>query len=562
MSAAVEDRVLLEERRLPETQLTRTDLVSEVKRRWDGGAKPDALGFLAAHPEVAKNRDLAVDLAYEEFCHRRDAGEDLDPNEFAARFPYKSTLCRLLAFQYHVEENPHLVPVGDPSGWPQVGESFRGYTVVGELGRGAFARVFLARQKELGNRLVAIKVSRQGGGAEANILGQLQHDNIVPVHSVEKDPATGWTIVCMPYFGRATLCDVLDGAFATPRPPLAGSALLNAVKAAGGEEPDIALASPASTLRQGSYVEAVVDIGIQLAEALAFVHARKIYHRDLKPSNVLIGPDGRPRLLDFNLSFDAKSSQQLLGGTLPYMAPEQLRATDRDYTGPPELLDGRSDIYALGVILFELLAGRHPFGPIPWKLPPYQPRQELLKRQEKGAWPLRKMNPQVDKPLAAVIQRCLAWKQSDRFADASELAEALRRCSARVVRRGRTLRRWLIAAGLLLTTGGALGALHMVRQANEPTFAQQGMAAYSKGQWRAAYDLLASARQRDRESADLAYWQGRAAMQMADWGKAKEALLEADGLAPNAKTKACLGYCYMHGNPPEWSIALDYYKDA
>src|SRR5262245_25929585 len=497
MSAAVEDRVLLEERRLPETQLTRTDLVSEVKRRWDGGAKPDALGFLAAHPEVAKNRDLAVDLAYEEFCHRRDAGEDLDPNEFAARFPYKSTLCRLLAFQYHVEENPHLVPVGDPSGWPQVGESFRGYTVVGELGRGAFARVFLARQKELGNRLVAIKVSRQGGGAEANILGQLQHDNIVPVHSVEKDPATGWTIVCMPYFGRATLCDVLDGAFATPRPPLAGSALLNAVKAAGGEEPDIALASPASTLRQGSYVEAVVDIGIQLAEALAFVHARKIYHRDLKPSNVLIGPDGRPRLLDFNLSFDAKSSQQLLGGTLPYMAPEQLRATDQDYAGPPELLDGRSDIYALGVILFELLAGRHPFGPIPWKLPPYQQRTELLKRQAKAPWALRTMNPQVSKALAAVIQRCLAWRQQDRFQDAGELAEALRRCSAPVVRRGQRLRRWLVAAALLIGGGGSFAVAHFVRQANEPTLQEEGLRADKEGRLAQRNDLRTTQRRQE-----------------------------------------------------------------
>ena len=76
---------VIEDRVLPSTHVTRKEIVSEVKRQWDQGAKPDARAFLDAHPEIAENKDLVLDLAYEEFCLRRDAGEKLDPAEFAAR---------------------------------------------------------------------------------------------------------------------------------------------------------------------------------------------------------------------------------------------------------------------------------------------------------------------------------------------------------------------------------------------------------------------------------------------------------------------------------------------
>src|SRR6185312_1750904 len=111
-----------------------------------------------------------------------------------------------------------------------------------------------------------------------------------------------------------------------------------------------------------SYVEAVLWLGEQIADGLAHAHERGILHRDLKPANVLLTDDGRPMLLDFNLAEDVKArggaERASVGGTLPYMAPEHIEAFSK--TGP-WTLDGRCDLFSLGVILYELLTGRHPY---------------------------------------------------------------------------------------------------------------------------------------------------------------------------------------------------------
>src|SRR5207253_10601572 len=129
-----------------------------------------------------------------------------------------------------------------------------------------------------------------------------------------------------------------------------------------------------SLLRGGTYVEGIVHLAAQVADALEYSHSQGVFHLDLKPSNVLLTPSGRPMLLDFNLAKDRECRGQLLGGTLPYMAPEQLRATadkaSRERERPEEAdLDGRADVFALGVLLYELLAGQHPFGPVSLKEP-------------------------------------------------------------------------------------------------------------------------------------------------------------------------------------------------
>src|SRR5207247_3990759 len=134
----------------------------------------------------------------------------------------------------------------------------------------------------------------------------------------------------------------------------------------GREKQETALSSvPPATLKRlegFTYVEAVVWLGCCLADGLAHAHERGILHRDLKPANVLLTDDGQPMLLDFNLSEDVKLRGSVaaarMGGTLPYMAPEQLQAFQDQRRVS---FDGRSDIYALGVLLFELLTGRHPF---------------------------------------------------------------------------------------------------------------------------------------------------------------------------------------------------------
>src|SRR5262249_15411493 len=211
-----------------------------------------------------------------------------------------------------------------------------------------FARVFLATEPALGHRPVAVKISRRGG-AEARTLGRLSHPNIVPVHSVVQDPVSGWTVVCMPYWGGVTLQQVLAG---TP-PPARASAILDA--ACRAEDDDLPVPfreQPDRVFIQGSYVDGILHLVAQLADGLAFAHERGICHRDLKPSNVLVTPDGRPMLLDFNLSSDQELDREQFGGTLPYMSPEQLQALVPPTAGGavPDV-DARSDLFGLGVIL-------------------------------------------------------------------------------------------------------------------------------------------------------------------------------------------------------------------
>lgn len=172
------------------------------------------------------------------------------------------------------------------------------------------------------------------------------------------------------------------------------------------------------------YVRAVIWFGSQLAEGLTHAHARGIIHRDLKPANVLLTDDGRPMLLDFNLAEDVKcrgSAEAVMGGTLPYMPPEQLRA----FAGRPLLLDGRVDLYALGVILFELLSGESPFPP-----PEYTGEESLLRMADERDVPpqsVRAANPLVPWAVDAIVRKCLAPNPDHRYQTALELREDLTR---------------------------------------------------------------------------------------------------------------------------------------
>src|SRR5208282_3264189 len=192
----------------------------------------------------------------------------------------------------------------------------------------------------------------QSGQAEAMMLGNLAHPNIVPVFSVGEEKRSGLTAVCMPYLGSATLKDVFDRVFATTSPAARAGAILGAVRdsvlpgeTAQGRHP------PARLLENGTYEEGVYDLGAQLTAAVAFLHEERVYHLDLKPSNVLVSPDGTPFLLDFNLSHDGRSNPHLVGGTPLYMSPEQVRAclggADSTWKQAP------SDVYSLGLLLYQ-----------------------------------------------------------------------------------------------------------------------------------------------------------------------------------------------------------------
>ena len=110
-------------------------------------------------------------------------------------------------------------------------------------------------------------------------------------------------------------------------------------------------------------MDGIVWLGVRMADALSAVHQCGFVHHDLKPSNVLLGLDGQPRVLDFNLASDVRNAKSRLGGTLPYMPPEHLNAVR--HPDAPGQMDARGDVYSLGVILYELLDRGPPLRPVP-----------------------------------------------------------------------------------------------------------------------------------------------------------------------------------------------------
>ena len=357
---------------------------------------------------------------------------------------------------------------------PEVGEEICGFRLVGELGQGAFAKVFLARQVELGNRLVVLKVSGEGGG-ESQLLAQLQHTNIVPIHSQHR--AGIFHVACMPFFGATTLADVLRTFQHQPSLPASGAGLVGTLNElistrvsqrqesqAGSQKselrsqetgikdeirtrespisalppgpaavdalPELPLSGPQSNiirdhLKKLSYVDAVLWMVSRLAYGLAHAHEHGILHRDLKPANILLTDEGQPMLLDFNLAEDTKlrntASAALLGGTLPYMSPEQLEA----FQGAKNVLDGRSDIYALGVILYELLSGRLPFET------PRGPMVDVLDKMIEARHALLPRVPAshngVTPAIDSIVRRCLEADPAKRYQTARQLQEDLQR---------------------------------------------------------------------------------------------------------------------------------------
>jgi serine/threonine protein kinase/Flp pilus assembly protein TadD len=344
------------------------------------------------------------------------------------------------------------------------GERFLNFRLVSELGRGAFGRVYLARQDDLARRLVVLKVSPEVQ-AESHNLAQLQHTHIVPVYSIHQ--AGPLQAVCMPYFGSATLADVLRDLQRQRTPPTSGKGLVNTIQdrvsrtrasleregghhAAGPLPPVVPSArlraevgqrdpTPGEvppTLRrlEGlSYVDAVLWLGECLAHGLAHAHERGILHRDLKPANILLTDDGQPMLLDFNLSADLKGevSRARVGGTLPYMAPEHLAcfaglpAPFPPGANAPAVADARSDVYSLGVVLSELFTGRAPFQDLPFGGGNHDLLARMIQNRLGKPPRVRPFNRSVSPAVESILRHCLEPDPARRYQSARQLAEDL-----------------------------------------------------------------------------------------------------------------------------------------
>ena len=259
------------------------------------------------------------------------------------------------------------------------------YQVVRLLGKGSFGRVYLARDNDL-NRDVAIKVPKIQKLAttdrleailmEGRLAAGLQHPGIVRVYDVGRDHL-GTPFIVLEYVPGMTLADL----FGQGRMP---AAQLSALVA-------------------------------EVAEIVHHAHVSGLIHRDLKPSNILMDILQRPRVTDFGLAITEDLQSEIDGevaGTPAYMAPEQVR-------GEAHRFDGRTDVWALGVILYEGLTGRMPF---------VGHRREILFNQvlHHDPQPPRQVDDTVPGELERICLRCLAKRMTDRFATAADIVECLR----------------------------------------------------------------------------------------------------------------------------------------
>jgi hypothetical protein len=253
------------------------------------------------------------------------------------------------------------VLTGEPA--PTIPQQLGEFRLLAPLGGGGMGMVFHAEQLGLG-RQVALKVVHPAqlylGGArerfqrEVETIAKLQHPGIVPVHAVGEQDGVPYLV--MERVQGATLQQVLSQLEGRSPPALAGADFTAAVTAL---VPDADTPADPGWALAGTWEEACLAITRQVAEALHHAHRRGVVHRDVKPSNIMLTADGRALLLDFGLASSegapslTKSGSPL--GSLPYMAPEQTR-------GAHDEVDARTDVYGLGVTLYELLTIQPAFG--------------------------------------------------------------------------------------------------------------------------------------------------------------------------------------------------------
>ncbi len=183
-----------------------------------------------------------------------------------------------------------------------------------------------------------------------------------------------------------------------------------------------------------SWPEVVCHLGARLAEALDYAHRQGVLHRDIKPANVLLGADAAPRLADFNVGCCSKlegaSPAAFFGGSIPYMSPEQIEAFNPAHAREVASLDGRADLYSLGVTLWELLTGRRPFPDERLEGDWGQTLAELTVRRMAGisADALAALPPDLLPGLRDVLLTCLDSDPAKRYATAGQFARELDLC--------------------------------------------------------------------------------------------------------------------------------------
>jgi len=379
---------------------------------WREGANPAPEAFLdgvreSARPKLLREL-LALDLEF-----RRGVGEQPDAAVYHARFPEHAGVVESAfspvasaadtrppargrpATSECISVNPapefgETLPIAGLG--PDAREALRyaGYEILGELGRGGMGVVYLANKVAL-NRRCALKMILAGAHAgaavsarfraEAETIAHLRHADIVQIYHVGE--AGGLPYFELEYLSGGSLDKLLNG---VPWPALIAAELVEV-----------------------------------LARAIAEAHRQGVIHRDLKPANILLDAENRPKVADFGLAKvldadDRMTKTQMVLGSPCYMAPEQAE-------GRSKLVGTTTDVYALGAIFYELIAGHPPF-----RAPTALETLNLVRTAEPV--PPSRFQPGLPKAAETICMRCLEKSPARRYASADGLAEDLRRFTA------------------------------------------------------------------------------------------------------------------------------------
>jgi len=266
-----------------------------------------------------------------------------------------------------------------------IGTVFDGrYRIIRKLGAGGMADVYLAEDQELGRR-VAIKILNDRHAAddsfierfrrEAKNAAGLSHPNIVSIY--DRGEAEGTYYIAMEFLDGRSLKELIVGRGPAP-------------------------------------IKTAIDYARQILAAVGFAHRHGIVHRDIKPHNVLVGSEGRLKVTDFGIARSGASQMTEVGsiiGTAQYLSPEQARGAPVDQT---------SDLYSVGVVLYEMLTGQVPFtGDTPLEI--------AMKHLSEVPKPPSELRPEVPHDLDSVVLRALAKDPSERYQGADEMDADLAR---------------------------------------------------------------------------------------------------------------------------------------
>ena len=268
------------------------------------------------------------------------------------------------------------------------GDSISHYRILSEIGKGGMGVVYKAEDTRL-HRTVALKFltpdqqaalgedaeQRQRFLREARIAARLSHPNICPIHEV--DEVDGTLFFAMAYIEGQTLSQLIKSSILLPE-------------------------------------SQILDLAIQIANGLEEARRQNVVHRDIKSSNIIVTPQGHAYILDFGLALSEGTSRLTVSGqvygTPGYMSPEQARGQD---------IDHRSDVWALGVVLYEMLTGRRPFGSA-------SHLQTLYAIVNEDPAPIEQLRPDLPAAYSQIVNKALAKNPEQRWQTAGEMADALR----------------------------------------------------------------------------------------------------------------------------------------